>query len=48
MLGIHNKPVKLNVYFYNRKKIKMYNVILYRIGLFGTKHINHEFEFATT
>ena len=26
----------------------MYNVILCAISLHGTKHINHEFEFATT
>ena len=26
----------------------MYNVILCTISLLGTKHINHEFEFATT
>ena len=26
----------------------MYNVILCAINLHGTKHINHEFEFATT
>ena len=26
----------------------MYNVVLCAISLHGTKHINHEFEFATT
>ena len=48
--GIHNEPVKLNVCYYNSKKM-IYNVqyvILYTISLFGIKHTNHEFEFATT
>ena len=49
ILGIDNEPVNLNVYYYNsKKKIKiiMYSVIPYTNSLFGTKHINHEFEFA--